>query len=58
MNSDDNEVARAEERERIAGYLRTVALNSLHDLNSDAVDGYVAATLIELAKVIENNGIK
>lgn len=44
------------ERIRIAKHLRTVGNDLLRDKESDAVDGYVSAVLIDLAGVIENNG--
>lgn len=48
---------RAQERARIARHLAKVGKDLLHDETSDAFDGYVAGVLIDLAKVIEHDGI-
>lgn len=47
---------RALERRRIADHMTTLAENVLRDPDSDAIDGYTAAVLLDLANAIRENG--
>ena len=49
---DEQEIRRSE-RYRVAGHLKTVAPTLLHRDGADAVDGYVAASIIHLANTLE-----
>ena len=44
---------RADERRRIAAHMRTVACASIRDVENDAIDGYAAAVVLDLADTIE-----
>lgn len=50
------EMAKTEERKRISGRLRTVAINLIKDEESDGIDGYTGAVVLNLASVIDRNG--
>lgn len=56
LHALDKKLAITAERMQIANHLETVAKELLHNKESDAVDGYVAAALIEIAKVIRTGG--
>lgn len=45
-----------EERKRIAGHLQTIATNLIKDAESDGIDGYTGAVILDLAQVIRRNG--
>jgi hypothetical protein len=45
--------ARVDERKKIAKCICELANNMLHDPQSDAIDGYVAAVLIELSETMD-----
>ena len=43
---------RADERRRIARHMNTIAMDLLRDPTSDAIDGYTAAVILDLADTI------
>lgn len=47
---------RKQERERIARHMKSAANELLRCKESDAIDGYVAAVILDLADTIERNG--
>ena len=53
---DEFDMVRAQERQRIARYLKNIGDRLLRDPDGDAIDGYVAATILSLADVIKTNG--
>ena len=52
----DEQAIRDDERAKVARSMVKVGNNLLRDEKSDAVDGYVAAVLIDMAKTIEQGG--
>lgn len=56
LAKDIEQEIRADERLRIAKHLKATAINVIKDPNSDGIDGYTGAVILELADEIERNG--
>ena len=52
-----DEIIRKQERARIARCMKCAANDMLRDTESDAIDGYVAAVMLDLACRIKDNGL-
>ncbi len=52
----DKKLAITAERVHIADAMKAIALDLLRDKESDAIDGYVAAVLIDIAEVVRSGG--
>jgi hypothetical protein len=56
LHALDKKLAITAERVHIADGMKAIALDLLRDKESDAIDGYVAAVIIDLAEVIKSGG--